>query len=138
MAVDSGVVWWRYGGCCHGGAGGKGAAVGVVVLAVERQRSGVGGGVVLAAWVVVLAVGRRTLPEKWRRQDSGVTRWWWRVKESGVEDRVDWETRNLFGFAGKIQPEKFSGGGRQWWPAAGWGGEGESSICVCVYFIFEK
>nr|GFA68878.1 hypothetical protein [Tanacetum cinerariifolium] len=34
VTVDSGVVWWRYGGCCHGGAGGKGAAVGVVVLAV--------------------------------------------------------------------------------------------------------
>nr|GFB08719.1 hypothetical protein [Tanacetum cinerariifolium] len=93
----------------------KGAAVGVVVLAVERQRSGVGGGVVLAAWVVVLAVGRRTLPEKWRRRDSGVTRWWWRVKESGVEDRVDRETRNLFGFAGKISPKKFSGGGRLGW-----------------------
>nr|GFB54580.1 hypothetical protein [Tanacetum cinerariifolium] len=50
--------------------------------------------------------------EWWRRRGSGVTRWWWRVKESGVEDRVDRETRNLFGFAGKIPPEKFSGGGR--------------------------
>nr|GEZ16210.1 hypothetical protein [Tanacetum cinerariifolium] len=70
------------------------------------------GGVVLAAWVVVLVVGRRTLPEKWRRQGSGVIRWWWRVKESGVEDRVDRETRNLFGFAEKIPPEKFSDGGR--------------------------
>nr|GEY62174.1 hypothetical protein [Tanacetum cinerariifolium] len=90
---------------------GSGGGVGcvVVVPAVERQRSGVAGGVVLAAWVVVLAVGRRTLPEKWRRRGSGVTRWWWRVKESGVEDR---ETRNLFGFAGKIPPEKFSDGGR--------------------------
>nr|GFC92711.1 hypothetical protein [Tanacetum cinerariifolium] len=42
VAVDSGVVWWRYGGCCHGGAGGKGAAVGdgvdwrwVVVFGVD-------------------------------------------------------------------------------------------------------
>nr|GFA00422.1 hypothetical protein [Tanacetum cinerariifolium] len=68
---------------------GSGGGVGcvVVVPVVERQRSGVGGGVVLAAWVVVLAMVRRTLPEKWRRQGSGVTRWWWRVKESGVEDR---------------------------------------------------
>nr|GFA34922.1 hypothetical protein [Tanacetum cinerariifolium] len=53
---------------------------------------------------------------------SGVTRWWWRVKESGVGDR---EVRKLFGFAGKSPPKKFSGGG--WWPAggkevaAGWG-----------------
>nr|GFA19646.1 hypothetical protein [Tanacetum cinerariifolium] len=43
---------------------------------------------------------------------SGVTRWWWRVGESGVEDRVDRGTRNLFGFAGKIPPEKISGGCR--------------------------
>nr|GFD61825.1 hypothetical protein [Tanacetum cinerariifolium] len=35
-----------------------------------------------------------------------------RVRESGVEDRIDRETRILFGFAGKIPPEKFSGGGR--------------------------
>nr|GFC12584.1 hypothetical protein [Tanacetum cinerariifolium] len=93
---------------------GSGGGVGcvVVVLVVERQRSGVVGGVVLAAWVVALAVGRRTLPEKWRRRGSGVTRWWCRVKESGVEDQVDRETRNLFGFAEKIPPEKFSSGGR--------------------------
>nr|GEY39917.1 RNA-directed DNA polymerase, eukaryota, reverse transcriptase zinc-binding domain protein [Tanacetum cinerariifolium] len=95
---------------------GSGGGVGcvVVVPVVERQRSEVGGGVVLAAWVVVLAVVRRTLPEKWRRRGSEVTRWWWCVKESGVEDRVDRETRNLFGFAEKIPPKKFSGGG---WPA---------------------
>nr|GFC18446.1 hypothetical protein [Tanacetum cinerariifolium] len=31
--------------------------------------------------------------------------------ESGVDDRVDRETRNLFGFAGKIPPEKFSDDG---------------------------
>nr|GEU87774.1 hypothetical protein [Tanacetum cinerariifolium] len=48
---------------------------------------------------------------------SGVTRWWWRVKESGVGDRVDREVRKLFGFAGKSPPEKFFGGG--WWPAGG-------------------
>nr|GFD10808.1 hypothetical protein [Tanacetum cinerariifolium] len=33
----------------------------------------------------------------------------------GVGDR---ETSNLFGFAGKIPPKKFSGGGG-WWPAGG-------------------
>nr|GFC59498.1 hypothetical protein [Tanacetum cinerariifolium] len=38
--------------------------------------------------------------------------WGRRVRESGVEDRIDRETRNLFGFAGKIPPEKFSGGCR--------------------------
>nr|GEY49372.1 hypothetical protein [Tanacetum cinerariifolium] len=69
-----------------GSDGGVGCVV--VVPAVERQRSGVGGGVVLemvterrgsvAAWVVVLAVGRRTLPEKWRR-----------VTESVIVDRID-------------------------------------------------
>nr|GFB27636.1 hypothetical protein [Tanacetum cinerariifolium] len=87
--------------------------------AVERQRSGVGGGVVLemvterrgsvAAWVV-LAVGRRTLPEKWRR-----------VTESEVGDRVDWLMGVLFGFAGKSPPKKFFGGGRS---AVAAGGEG--------------
>nr|GEW24918.1 hypothetical protein [Tanacetum cinerariifolium] len=35
----------------------------------------------------------------------------WRVGESGVDDQVDRETRNLFCFTGKIPPEKFSGGG---------------------------
>nr|GFB85256.1 hypothetical protein [Tanacetum cinerariifolium] len=51
-----------------GSGGGFGCVV--VVPAVERQRSGVGGGVVLAAWVVVLAVGRRTLPEKMAARDG--------------------------------------------------------------------
>nr|GEV68855.1 retrovirus-related Pol polyprotein from transposon TNT 1-94 [Tanacetum cinerariifolium] len=41
-----------------------------------------------------------------------------RVRESGVEGRIDRETRIFFGFAGKIPPEKFSGGG--WWWPAGW------------------
>nr|GFB47819.1 hypothetical protein [Tanacetum cinerariifolium] len=35
-----------------------------------------------------------------------------RVRESGVEGRIDRVTRKLFGFAGKIPPEKFSGGRR--------------------------
>nr|GEW48807.1 retrotransposon protein [Tanacetum cinerariifolium] len=35
-----------------------------------------------------------------------------RVRESDMMGRIDRVTRNLFGFAGKIPPEKFSGGGR--------------------------
>nr|GFB58212.1 hypothetical protein [Tanacetum cinerariifolium] len=51
-----------------------------------------------------------------------------RVRESSVEGRIDRVTSNLFGFAGKIPPEKFSGGGRRrrvvvaGWAAAGGGG----------------
>nr|GFA12858.1 hypothetical protein [Tanacetum cinerariifolium] len=43
-----------------------------------------------------------------------VVRWWqqWRVEESDMDERVDRVTSNLFGFAGKIPPETFSGGGR--------------------------
>nr|GEZ88575.1 hypothetical protein [Tanacetum cinerariifolium] len=44
---------------------------------------------------------------------SGVTRWWQRVGESGIGDRVDRSKRSLFGFAGKSPPKKFFGGG---WP----------------------
>nr|GEX96546.1 hypothetical protein [Tanacetum cinerariifolium] len=36
-----------------------------------------------------------------------------RVRESGVEDRIDRGIWSIFGFAGKIPPEKFSGGGRR-------------------------
>nr|GEV98459.1 hypothetical protein [Tanacetum cinerariifolium] len=36
-----------------------------------------------------------------------------RMRESGIDERIDRETSNLFGFAGKIRPEKFSGGGRR-------------------------
>nr|GFC33661.1 hypothetical protein [Tanacetum cinerariifolium] len=46
VAVDSGVVWWRYGGCCHGGAGSKGAAVGDGVDC---------GGLWCSVWMVVVA-----------------------------------------------------------------------------------
>nr|GFA13037.1 putative RNA-directed DNA polymerase [Tanacetum cinerariifolium] len=61
------------------------------------------------ASVVVVAVG------------DGVRR----VRESDMVDRIDPVTMSLFGFAGKIPPEKFSGGGgggRLWLPAvmAGW------------------
>ncbi|GKA86223.1 putative reverse transcriptase domain-containing protein [Tanacetum coccineum] len=56
--------------------------------------------------------------------------WWWRgfgggdggdirrVGESELVDRVDRVVGSLFGLAGKIPPEKFSGGG-EWWPAVG-------------------
>nr|GFB37499.1 hypothetical protein [Tanacetum cinerariifolium] len=40
-----------------------------------------------------------------------------RVRESGVEDRIDRGIWSIFGFAGKISPKKFFGG--EWWPA-GW------------------
>nr|GFA54845.1 hypothetical protein [Tanacetum cinerariifolium] len=36
-----------------------------------------------------------------------------RVRESGVEDRIDRGIWSIFGFAKKISPEKFSGGGRR-------------------------
>ncbi|GJS65127.1 hypothetical protein Tco_0679691, partial [Tanacetum coccineum] len=42
----------------------------------------------------------------------------WRVREGGSGDRVHRVVGSLFGLAGKIPPEKFSGGGG-WWPAAG-------------------
>nr|GFB18512.1 hypothetical protein [Tanacetum cinerariifolium] len=35
-----------------------------------------------------------------------------RVRESGAEDRIDRGNWSIFGFAGKIPPEKFFGGGR--------------------------
>nr|GEU35555.1 retrovirus-related Pol polyprotein from transposon TNT 1-94 [Tanacetum cinerariifolium] len=92
-----------------------------------QARSGVGGGVVLAAWVVVLAVGRRTLPEKWRR-----------VTESVIVDRIDRVTRSTFGFAEKSPPEKSSAAaaaGRRWWqPAAASGGGERVLVCVCILF----
>nr|GFB90209.1 hypothetical protein [Tanacetum cinerariifolium] len=119
---------------------GSGGGVGcvVVVPAVEMQRSEVGGGVVLemvterrdsvAAWVVVLAVGRRTLPEKWRR-----------VTKIVIVDRIDRVTGSTFGFAGKSPPEKSpaaaAAAGRRWWqPAAASGGGERVLVCVCILF----
>nr|GEX52635.1 hypothetical protein [Tanacetum cinerariifolium] len=58
---------------------------GVVTVVVFRWRGGSGGG------STVVAAGR--------------------VRESGIDERIDQETSNLFGFAGKIPPEKLSGGG---------------------------
>nr|GFC99348.1 hypothetical protein [Tanacetum cinerariifolium] len=52
-----------------------------------------------------------------------------RVRESGVEGQIDRVTGTLFGFAEKIPPEKFSGGGRRRrmvagrLPVVGWWGE---------------
>nr|GEY82354.1 hypothetical protein [Tanacetum cinerariifolium] len=40
-----------------------------------------------------------------------------RVRENDMMGRIDRVIRSIFGFAGKIPPEKFSGGG--WWPAGG-------------------
>nr|GEY01294.1 hypothetical protein [Tanacetum cinerariifolium] len=44
----------------------------------------------------------------WQRSDVEMGR---RVGKSGLKDRVDRKTGSLFGFAGKIPPEKFSGDG---------------------------
>nr|GEY98656.1 hypothetical protein [Tanacetum cinerariifolium] len=54
-----------------------------------------------------------------------VEEWGRRVRESDIGDQIDRETRNLFGFAEKSPPEKFSGGGRAvaGWSAGGWGRE---------------
>nr|GFB17814.1 hypothetical protein [Tanacetum cinerariifolium] len=35
-----------------------------------------------------------------------------RVRESDIDERIDRVIRSIFGFAGKIPPEKFSGGSR--------------------------
>nr|GEY47343.1 hypothetical protein [Tanacetum cinerariifolium] len=53
--------------------------------------------------------------EKEELKSVVVVRWWqrWRVEESDMDERVYRVTTNLFGFAGKIPPEKFSGGGRR-------------------------
>nr|GFB57131.1 hypothetical protein [Tanacetum cinerariifolium] len=62
-----------------------------------------------------------------------------RVRESGIDERTDRETSNLFGFTGKIPPEKFSGGGRRRRVVAGrqeaaaGGGEWGEIPRVCVY-----
>nr|GEU43044.1 hypothetical protein [Tanacetum cinerariifolium] len=93
-----------------------------------------GGGVDGGVAVVVAAVGCGGV--RWcRRRGSGGVGWcWWfggtaaaamaavagvvlwRVRESGIIDRVDRGLRIIFGFAGKSSPKKFSGDG-WWWPA---------------------
>ncbi|GKD80212.1 hypothetical protein Tco_1342833, partial [Tanacetum coccineum] len=37
-----------------------------------------------------------------------------------IGDPIDRPVSHLFAFAGKIPPEKYSGGGRRWRPAAAW------------------
>nr|GEZ24846.1 MAK10-like protein [Tanacetum cinerariifolium]GEZ38416.1 MAK10-like protein [Tanacetum cinerariifolium] len=72
---------------------------------------------------------------------SRVTRWWWRVGESGVGDRVDRSKRSLFGFAGKSPPKNFfggggvvaGGGGR----LAGGGGVGEKIGEIGIYMVIK-
>nr|GEW03708.1 hypothetical protein [Tanacetum cinerariifolium] len=58
-----------------------------------------------------------------------------RVRESGVEDRIDREIWSIFGFAGKNPAGKVfrrwspaASGGQSAVAAAGWGGGGERSI----------
>nr|GEZ25621.1 hypothetical protein [Tanacetum cinerariifolium] len=95
VAVNSGVVWWRYGGCCHGGAGAAGELV-----------WGDGGGVTTVVVVsVFVAVARDSGGEKGR------------VRESDILDRVDRSEGNKFGFAGKTGGG--GGGGRPAVAAAG-------------------
>ncbi|GJW92882.1 hypothetical protein Tco_0172554 [Tanacetum coccineum] len=61
-----------------------------------------------------------------------------RVRESGSGDRIDRVVGSLFGLAGKIPPEKFSGGG-EWWPAVGRpAGEegGERDVYLQLYYHY--
>nr|GFB00053.1 hypothetical protein [Tanacetum cinerariifolium] len=83
-------------GVTSGGGEGVGRMWCTAAVVVFRWRGGSGGG------STVVAAGR--------------------VRESGINERIDRETSNLFGFAGKIPPEKFSGGdvvaaagGCRWW-----------------------
>nr|GEY96043.1 hypothetical protein [Tanacetum cinerariifolium] len=69
-------------------------------------------GVAVKEAAVRVAVGQR----RWSSGVDGGQRGNGRVRESGVEGRIDRETKILFGFARKIPTEKFSCG--VWWPAA--------------------
>nr|GEW73324.1 hypothetical protein [Tanacetum cinerariifolium] len=65
---------------------------------------------------VRVTVGQR----RWSSGVDGGQRGKGRVRESGVEDRIDRETRILFAFAGKIPPEKSPAAAawwRRWWPS---------------------
>nr|GEU84996.1 transcription factor, MADS-box [Tanacetum cinerariifolium] len=64
-----------------------------------------------------------------------VDEWGRRVRESDMVHRIDPVTRSLFGFAGKIPPKKFSGGGSM---VAGGGLGGRiigEEMCVCVFVL---
>nr|GEU57040.1 hypothetical protein [Tanacetum cinerariifolium] len=63
-------------------------------------------------------------PVEMGRRWMAAEEWGRRVRESGVEDRIDRETRNLFGFAGKIPSKKSSGGGSMVAAVAAAGGLG--------------
>nr|GEY53303.1 retrovirus-related Pol polyprotein from transposon TNT 1-94 [Tanacetum cinerariifolium] len=67
-------------------------------------------GVAVKEAAVRVAVGQR----RWSNGVVGGQRGKGRVRESGVEDRIDRETRILFGFARKIPPEK-SPAAAAWW-----------------------
>nr|GFA40744.1 hypothetical protein [Tanacetum cinerariifolium] len=92
------------GDCCgvtsSGGVDG-GGGVGWLMRVAEWGcfDGGVGGGVVL----VVVVAATVAAGSRWR--------WWRRVRESDIDDRIDRSEGNNFGFAGKSPPEKFSGGG---------------------------
>nr|GEW89802.1 hypothetical protein [Tanacetum cinerariifolium] len=89
----------------------------------------IGGGSVLLLlpWCCMVVVRRRG----WQRGEggggcgvvvaavAGVVLW--RVRESGIIDRVDRRLGILFGFAGKIPLEKFPAAA-VWWPSAAAGG----------------
>ncbi|GJY45150.1 hypothetical protein Tco_0433363 [Tanacetum coccineum] len=98
----------------------------------------------------ILELAGKIPPEKFSGGCGGGRRWWgftgeesgvnemvevvasvasgWRVTESEVGDWLDPVKRSILGVAGKIPPEKFSGGcggGRRWW-----GFTGEESTMV--------
>nr|GEW13298.1 hypothetical protein [Tanacetum cinerariifolium] len=107
-------------GCCGGGGGFGGVAVssgGGARWRGSGSEGGHGGGL----WFEDAGERRRL---GWSRCGKtvavavvtavvvvAVEEWGWRVRESDIEDRIDREVRKLFGFAGKIPPEKFSDGG---------------------------
>nr|GEW43224.1 protein kinase-like domain, concanavalin A-like lectin/glucanase domain protein [Tanacetum cinerariifolium] len=107
--VEGGDVVW-YDDC--GGFVVNGGGYGVVAVVVVVR----GGGDVVS---VVFLGGdeRRGAGGHSEEVDSGGVVG--RVGESGVRDLIDRKTRTIFGFAEKRSPEKFSGGGRRWLPAAG-------------------
>nr|GFA98277.1 hypothetical protein [Tanacetum cinerariifolium] len=68
-------------------------------------------GVVVAAVVRVAAVEGMVKGGRWRRLWWGLLMVGRHVGASHIVDRIDRVIRVLFGFAGKIPPEKFFGGG---------------------------